>query len=170
MLDSIQIFLIRINHSLCPCFFCVMHFDSIHDFLNRIMGESNQNTLTRIIVFFWCCFLVCWFESQSIESYPPSSRLLWFDSSFVWFVSIFISPDCLFVHIWIESDFWWFKSLRCFWLTFCTCHSFLYIDISLQLPNHSINCNYLSWVSKPLFPLILQIKHFFLRIFVVFES
>jgi len=51
MIDSIQTFLIRINHSLYLCFLCVMHFDLIHEFLNRITVESNQNILIHINVF-----------------------------------------------------------------------------------------------------------------------
>jgi len=52
MIDSIQTFLICINHSLCPFFMCVVHFDSIYDFLNRITVESNQNTLIWMLFLF----------------------------------------------------------------------------------------------------------------------
>jgi len=96
---------------------------SIHEFMNRITCESIQNLVSRIKKSLW----IGWTVSYEIESYQPSSWVIWIDSNLVWFVSIFIVQlTCNFV-VWINSHIKWINWLYCFWPKYCTCHPFLYI-------------------------------------------
>jgi len=145
---SIQTFLIHINLHLET-------FKSYHVFLIRINLRSFN------------FFLPEWIVSNILDSYQSSSRNFWIVSNILDSYQILTTSYFPFSHVWIESDFYWIDSLRCFFLKYCTYHSFVYISISILLSNYWINCNCLSLVFKPLFPLVLKLT-LFLRIFVVF--
>lgn len=129
LFDSIQIFLIRIN----------LHLETF---------ESYQVFLIRINLHSFSFFLPEWNVSNILDSYQSSSEFFWIVSNILDSYQILTASDFPFSHYWIELDFYWIESQRCFCLKSCTYHSFLYIAIPILLSNYWVNCNYLSWVKN----------------------